>query len=390
MFQKILLIICGLLVGVSVSYLIITRTLDTKGSVAVSPSTSVFVSPKGNVWGFLPYWLLDRAKGDYSKYINTLVYFSLTVDKDGTIKRYTNPVEGDPGWFALKGGKLDTFFENAKKNNVSLSLAVFSSNEEDIDAMLVDPATSGKNLVDDVTPVMKDYGFSDLNLDVESVRVASPEARVKFSEFVSSVAKNLKNSGNYSLSIDISPIAYVKDDNLVDPKTVVPSVDRVILMAYDFHNPGSFVTGANAPLGGAGVTAEFDTKTVVEKGLEVSGPEKLILGMPLYGYSWETLSASPKSATLPSSSIIISNQKVDDFLASCASCSAQVDKTSMENYVTYSDSETGTYHQIFYPTASSTQAKIDLAKSNKFFGVALWALGYEDNTILTPLSSYRR
>lgn len=390
MIQKILFIVCGLIAGMAIGYLVISRTLTTKSASPATPATSVFVSQKGEVLGFLPYWLLNRANDDYSKYLTTLAYFSLTIDSDGTIKRYTNPVEGDPGWFALKGGKFDSFLSSAKSKGIKLSLAVFSSSEDDIDSMLNDPAVSAKNLVDEVTPVMNDYGFSDLNLDVESIRMATPEARAKYSQFVEGVSTNLKKAGNFSLSIDISPIAFVKDDNLVDPKAIEPYVDHIILMAYDFHNPGSYVTGANAPLGGAGVTAEFDTKVAVEKALEVTTPEKIILGMPLYGYSWETINSSPKSATLPSSSIIISNQKVEEFMVQCATCSAQVDKTSMENYVVYKDADTGMFHQIFYPTSSSTEAKIDLAKSNKLFGVALWALGYEDSTILDPLASYRR
>lgn len=390
MIQKIIFALCGLIVGIAVGYLILSRTLSTKTIAPATPATSVFVSQKGEVIGFLPYWLLDRADKDYSKYLTTLVYFALTMDSDGTIKRYTNPIEGDPGWFALKGGKFDTQLDEAKKGNMKLSLAVFSSNEDDIESALADPSSSAKNLVDEVVPVMNDYGFTDLNIDVESIKTASPESRVKFGHFVKEVSRAIKAQGSYTVSIDISPIAFVKDENLVDPMAVEPYVDHIILMAYDFHHPGSYVTGANAPLGGAGVTEEFDTKTAVEKALKVTTAEKTILGMPLYGYSWETLGNTIKSAVMPSSSVIISTQKVEEFMQECATCSAQFDKTLSENYVIYKDQETGTFHQIFYPTAMSTQAKIDLAKSNHLFGVALWAIGYEDNTILNPLVDYRR
>lgn len=390
MVQKIIFVVCGLALGIAVGYLVLSRTLTSKTVAPSTPATSVFVSQKGEVVGFLPYWLLDRAKDDYSKYLTTLTYFSLTIDKDGTIQRYTNPIEGDPGWFALKLGKIDPFLNSAKAKGIKLSLALFSSNDENIDLMLEDPEGSAKNLVEDVVPVMSEYEFDDLNIDVESIKVASPEARQKFSRFVKAVNSEIKARGKYTVSIDISPIAFVKDENLVDPKAVEPYVDHIVLMAYDFHHPGSFVTGANAPLDGAGVTAEFDTKTAVEKALEVAVPEKLILGMPLYGYSWETINNTIKSAVMPSSSVIISNQKVEEFLKECATCSAQLDKTSNEDYVIYKDQETGTFHQIFYPTSSSTQSKIDLAKSNHLFGVALWALGYEDGTILKPLVLYRR
>lgn len=389
MLIKILIVLIGLVLGVGIGYVVINKTTPTK-LVTPAPVSSVFESPKGEVIGFLPYWLLDRAAEDYSKYITTLSYFALTIDKDGTIKRFTNPIEGDPAWFALKGGKVDSFIDSAKKNNIKLSLTLFTSDEEVISSLISDPVVNAKNLVDDVIPVMSEYGFTDLNVDVESISQASPEARVKFSKFISEIDKNLKEKGNITLTVDVSPITFVKEDNLSDPKSLIGSVDYMVLMAYDFHNPGSFVTGANSPAGGAGITAEFDTKTGIEKALEIMPPSKLILGMPLYGYQWETINKTPKSAVVPGSSIITSDQKVEEILNSCATCSPTFDKETQESYVVYKDEDTGTYHQVFYPDKNSTQSKIDLAKSNKLYGVALWALGYEGSTILEPLASYRR
>lgn len=391
MAKRILLAMAGLVAGVSIGYLVFFDNFFAGKDEIKSPVADVFSFPStnGEVTGFLPFWLLDRAQTDYSNTITTLSYFALTIDKDGTIMRYTNPIEGEPGWFALKAGKLDSFFESARKNDIKLSLAVFNSDDDSISLFLSDPAGSAKNLVDDAAPVMAQYGFSDLNLDVESFKTASPEARIRFAQFVSEVKKNMVLNKLGTLTIDISPIAFVKDDNLINPSAIASSVDKVVLMAYDFHNPGSFVTGANSPVGGAGVSAEFDTKTAIEKALEIMPSEKLILGVPLYGYQWETINPAPKSAVLPSSSIIISTKKVQDFLATTATISAQFDKISEENYVVYKDADTGTYHQIFYPDKATTKIKIDLAKSNRLGGIALWALGYEDKTILSPLASYR-
>ncbi len=390
MIAKIILTVCGLVIGVSIGYLLISRSIPATSPVPTSNITNVFESQKGEVIGFLPYWLIDKVTSDYPKYITELSYFALTIDTDGTILRYTNPIEGDPGWFSLKTGKADPFIESAKNNNIKLSLVMFSSSEVVISSLLENPSLNAKNLVEDVVPVMNEYGFTDLNIDVESVNQASPEARTRFSQFISEVGKNLKQKGKFTLTVDVSPITFVKEDNLSDPKSLVNSVDYIVLMAYDFHNPGSFVTGANSPASGAGVTNEFDTKTGIEKALEIMPPQKLILGMPLYGYQWETIGNSPKSAVVPSSSIITSDNTVEEFMNSCATCSAVFDKVAEENYVIYKDMGTDTYHQLFFPDKQSTQSKINLAKSNKLRGVALWALGYEGSTILDPLASYRR
>ncbi len=397
MIGKILVGLGGIAAGVLIGYIILVRPeFGTKTSIKILPFTSStpiptpFIPPKKQIVGFLPFWLLDKASNDYSKYITTLSYFGLTIDKDGTILKYTSLVEGEPGWFALKQGSLDSFFKTSKEKGVSLSLVVFDGDEKSINELLKDPVAHAKNLVSDVTPVMQQYEFSDLNLDVESVNDASPEARLAFAQFVGEVKKGMDANRLGTLTVDISPIAFVKDTNLVDPKAIASYVDYILLMAYDFHNPGSFVTGPVAPLTGAGTVSEFDTESAVEKALDMMHPQKLILGIPLYGYEWESINNIPRSATIPGSSVIISSQRVEDFLQSCANCESGFDNVAQEAYTIYKDKDTGTYHQIFYPNSASTQIKTSYAQNNNLGGMALWALGYEGDSILSPLEGYKR
>jgi spore germination protein YaaH len=160
-------------------------------------------------------------------------------------------------------------------------------------------------------------------------------------------------------------------------------------MGYDFHNPGSFVTGAVSPQSGAGVVSEFDIESAVQAALTQVPANKLILAVPLYGYSWESITPIPRAAVLPGSAFSISSRSVEELLASCATCSAQFDKTDSENYFIYKNTDTNTYQQVFYPDKYSTQIKIDFAKSQNLGGMALWALGYEGANILQPLTNYR-
>ena len=112
------------------------------------------------------------------------------------------------------------------------------------------------------------------------------------------------------------------------------------------------------------------------------------MGTPLYGYEWEALSDNPRSAVLPDSGIAASNRRVEDFLSICSSCSALLDETAKESYLVYKNQKTGTFHHFFFPDRKSTEQKISLAKNLNLRGLALWALGYEGNTILLPLEPY--
>jgi spore germination protein YaaH len=372
---------------VFLAYFLVTRTNILSIGNKNSSVADVFKSPQKVVIGFLPFWLIDKAQADYSPYITQLSYFNVTIDSDGSIQKYTAPGESDPGWHALYTGKVDGFLVKEKSKGVDLSLTVFSGDDKKIDKFLEDPAASAQNLINDIAPVMAQYGFTDLNLDIENVAEASPEARIRYTNFVSEVRKRL--NPNITITLDAPGIAFVKDKNLSDPKSLAKIVDYIVLMGYDFHNPGSNVSGPVAPQSGAGIVSEFDIESAVQAALTMVPSNKLILAVPLYGYSWESLNSIPRSAILPGSAYSISSKSVEELLATCASCSAEFDKTDGESYIIYKDTETGMYHQVFYPDSVSTQIKVDFAKSQNLGGMALWALGYEGKTILSPLAGYR-
>lgn len=113
------------------------------------------------------------------------------------------------------------------------------------------------------------------------------------------------------------------------------------------------------------------------------------MGLPLYGYEWETIGNTPRSGVIPGTGIIASNQRVEELLKNCTTCSTGRETNAQEAYVVYKDSQTGTYHQVFYPDQEAMQEKLNFAKANNLGGIALWALGYEGNSLLTSLQTYQ-
>lgn len=371
------LIIAGVLVGLLGGYFLTSKTLFPLP----------LLGPRAEVLGFLPYWLSNKAQIDYSKYINELSFFSLQIDDDGHIKKLNTPQEEEPGWVALYTGRMDPFFQNARKHHINLSLTVFNGNSDSIYTMISSPSASAKNLASDILPLMKQYSFSDLNLDVESTRIASDEARQKFGVFAKSLKEEMKGT-NSTLTVDVSPSDLIRK-HLINLSDLLGVADKILLMTYDYHYTGSAVTGPVSPLNGAGETSEYDTSTAVDIALEKFPSSQILLGLPLYGYEWETLKESTASATIPGTGLIASSKRVEDLLGKCASCSAQIDPTFKESHITYLDTDTNTYHQIFYPDKEAVSAKLDFAKSKKLGGVGLWALGYEGGDILEPLANFK-
>ena len=389
MIKIILIGIGGLSAGILLGYAVFNKNTIPLKTFSLKPQPTA-TQIKKEVIGFLPFWLTEKAKSDYSKYLTTLNYFSLTVNPDGTIQEYTKPLEGEPGFVALKKGKVDAFLDKAKKNKQKLSLTVFNGDTSQINELLSDPISHAKNLVDSVVPIMQNYGFNDLNLDIEDTDDASAEARLKFTDFVKEVKNNLniKNAG--TLTIDVSASAFVKKTNLSDPVALAPITDYVVLMGYDYHYMGSYVTGPVAPEKGAGVGSEFDVETAVQKALEIMPSKKLILGIPLYGYEWESLGDTPRSAVLPGSGIILSNYRAENFTSTCDNCLTQFDDTDREAHTIYKDKVIDIYHHLFYPTYESTESKVNLVNKYNLGGIAVWALGYEGSFILEPLAGLNR
>ncbi|NMC36301.1 hypothetical protein GYA49_04625 [Candidatus Beckwithbacteria bacterium] len=364
------------IVGFAITFFLVNYLVDKNPqSVILSPLQKQNTQ---HIIGFLPYWLLDKTDKDYREYLTNITYFGLTVNSDGSIQKYTNPGEAEPGWHALNSGKF------TPSKNLQNSLLIFSGDPDVINELVSEPASHAATLASEINPIMKQYGFTDLNLDIENVFYASESARLNFTAFV----KEFKSRINTTLTIDASPTDLIKS-RLINLETVEPYVDYIVLMTYDYHYPGSQVSGAVAPVGGVGIDSEFDVETGIQKALEVIPKNKIILGIPLYGYEWETLTDYPRSATIPSSGITASNERVEEFLASCATCSAQIEANSQESYLIYYDQAYKTYHQIFYPDAQAIQEKIDLVEKYKLGGMAFWALGYEGNTILEPVKNYK-
>lgn len=343
-----------------------------------NPILTTFAAKKPEIVGFLPYWLLKSADKDYSKYITTLTYFGLVLNSDGSVKKLNNPQEEEPGWTSLK-----TYTVTPKYKN---SLLVISGDDGVIGDMMTDPVASANNLINDVAPIMKDKQFTDLNLDIESFMTASDSARANFTTFVSTVTDQVKAQKLGTVTLDLIPISLIKSD-LYDARAIGAIVDRVVLMTYDYHYTGSFTSGANAPIGGVGTSLEYDTETAVKEALKVMPASKILLGIPLYGYEWETIDSHPESATIPGGSSIASSSRVADILASCASCSAQFDAIAGEPYVIYP--ENNYFNQIYFENEASMKEKIAIAQKYHLGGVALWALGYEDTTMLNPLTNYK-
>src|SRR5581483_2541011 len=86
-----------------------------------------------------------------------------------------------------------------------------------------------------------------------------------------------------SIAVDESPLALAGTDFA----QIVPLVDQVGVMNYDYAGPWSATTGLLAPLFSVDPRDPHSIERSIT-GYEAAGvpPEKLLMGLPFYGYSW--------------------------------------------------------------------------------------------------------
>lgn len=371
----------GLFCGIVILILVTNHAIPADNPL-YSPLVSFIEPQKKEVIGFLPYWLLGKAEDSYKNKIATLTYFSLTLDSDGKILKLVNATEEEPGWTTLKKETVKERLTQAKKDKMTTSLLIHNSDEESISKLLEDPVVSAQNLITEVSPIMKDYGFTDLNLDIESFKTASASSQIPFTEFVREIKKGLVENNLGTLTVDLTPISLIKP-RLINSEEIGKIADYIILMAYDYNYSLSYLAGPVAPIGGNGIVREYDVETSIQQALNVIPKEKIVLGIPLYGYEWDTLSDYPGSPTVPGTGKTASSRRVEELLKSCDNCVRGIEEEAQQPFLIIPEEKY--FRQIFYEDKDSLEKKITLAKKYKLSGLALWALGYEDSSILNPL-----
>lgn len=344
------------------------------------------------VIGFLPFWLTDQARTDFDTYISQLAFFGLIINTDGTVQEKINRWEQEPGWTSLNSDRVQQQLTEAREQGVELSLVIMNMDNDEILKLLTDPEEHAQTLIEEVTPIMQEYGFTDLHVDIESVAAHSDKTRADFVTFIQELRNGVDENELGTLSIDViarSPI----DSLLTDVSALAPYVDNMIVMTYDYHYMGSKIAGPVAPINGTGIKREYDVESAIQKIRETVPEEKIVLGIPLYGYGWDSIHNQPGSATIKGTGKVITHKQAMQILSDCDdTCITGVDPDYKQPYIVLpSDDGDGPYYrQIFYEDAASLNHKFLLVEKYNLGGIALWALGYEDEDIHRSLQEYWR
>ena len=241
---------------------------------------------------------------------------------------------------------------------------------------------------------MKQYGFDGIDIDWEypvAGGLASnknrPEDKGNFTLLLKALRDELDRQGaadqrQYLLTIagGAGP-AFVKNTELAK---IHEYLDFAMIMTYDFHGPWDKYTDFVSPLHNSNepspqYKASFDTG--INSWLQSSFPaEKLVAGVPFYGYHYAGVNGSNGLYKTFSSAKAVSYKKITESLLGQQGFKRYFHSESMVPWL-YNGSDF-----VSYEDPESILQKAQYIRSNKLKGAMIWELSHDkDSELLNSL-----
>jgi len=313
----------------------IPEETDSYGSIEVN----AYIEPTAPS----PAEAIDKV-GPYLTYLSP---FSYTVNADGSINQ-------------INDGAI---LASAKMNGIAPLMVVtnFSHGNfstEIADAILSDPSAQ-QRLIGNMLQVISSKGNYGVNIDFERISPSNREAYNTFLRRVKEAFTPLGIPVSVALAPKTSGSAAGAWHGAHDYAAIGSIVDFVIIMTYEWGWSGG------PPYAVAPVNL---VEQVVKYAASVIPPEKILMGMPLYGYDW-TLPYVPGG---PFAKRLSPQEAV--MLAAKVGAQIRFDSLTQSPHFDYYDSQ-GRRHTVWFEDARSVRAKFLLVSKYGLRGVSYWLLG---------------
>lgn len=219
-----------------------------------------------------------------------------------------------------------------------------------------------KNFINQCEQIMQKYGFDGVNIDIENVDTSD---RDNYSNLIKELKETLGAKG-YLITVSIPAKTFDDSRNTYsypfDYKTIGKYADRVSIMTYDEH-------GAWAGSGAGPIASLPWQENVIKYAVTQMPDDKILLGIPAYGFDWTEGKSWPK----------YSSYKMSMDTANKEGITVQWHDLFKVPYFKYTD-QTGN-REVWFENARSFKEKLSLVYKYNLKGIAIWRLGMEDPEI---------
>lgn len=363
----------------------------------VSPIPAIFSlmqqqkNTSNEVFGFAPYWKFDNLDNIDFSVLTTLAYFGVPVNSDGTLDKT------DQGYLTFKSDKATQVFSKAHSYGTRVVLTLTNMDNSSIE-QLMDSQDAQNEVIKEAISEIKQRGIDGINVDFEYVGNPGQTYKDDFSNFIGKLNRELHNNipnSKLTVSVYASAIKYPK---IYDIATLSRQSDGLFMMAYDFAVKGSENAIPTAPLYGYKQGKYwYDVSTAVEDFLKVMPSNKLILGVPWYGYDYAVDKPAVNAATgggytywykywispwywVWRQGYASAPSTIQTYATSINEVKAEKtgwDDLGKVGWKAYKGDD-GSWRMFFMEDSKSLGVKYDFAKKENLGGVGVWALGFDE------------
>jgi len=327
-----------------------------------SPITLTFSGkPTKEIYGFLPYWMIENHSIIPIESITTLSLFGIDVGHKGDILTTGPEGERNNGWEMYNSNAFENVITRAKDKNVHTELTFKAFSNTTIDSLTQDDQAQAV-FIANALHLIQSKSIDGINLDFEYYGLPPQTVREGFTRLVRNLRLEMLKEiphGKLTLSTYINEAAV---SGLVDITAVQDSVDSFVVMGYDFHTP-SGSPGPIAPLDG-----QLSLTGLIQSYLEKIPSEKIILAVGYYGYDWDLNGNSRSDHKVYPYAKVLQLSK-DHAL--------NWNETSQTPSFRYKDTENSTEREVHFENVRSLGQKYDFILKKNLKGVGIWALGYD-------------
>ncbi len=289
---------------------------------------------------------LERALPGLSPYITFGALFNYNVNIEGNI---TVPANTTRAINLLNSS-------NIRPLMVITNWGTTGTFDSDVARAIIGTAEIKARTIANIQTIMEQYGFAGVNVDFENMY---PEDRQLFTAFIRDLVAALKPRG-YLVSLAMAP-KYADFPNspwvgAFDYGALGQVADFIHLMTYEWGWVGG------PPMAVAPIN---QVRPVLAYATSLIPPEKILQGIPLYGYNWPLPYPSGRLAT-PINLVDVYS------LAYRNNANINYDQVAQSPWFQYTD-ENGVQHEVWFEDLRSLQAKYDILKEFNLRGAGFWS-----------------
>ena len=305
------------------------------------------------VIGYLPYWEYDQYPNLRYDLLTQINYFSVELSPTGTLIN-------DHNWSNLG------LISYAHERGVPVKLCATLFGSADLTTLLSSPVYR-QNAINNLLDAVLSADGDGVDIDFELLPLSQRENLVIFMMDLVAVFQAVLPDAIITLATPAIDWSGAWDLNALADIT-----DGLFIMGYNYHYSGSSNAGPVAPLGGF----FYDLEYTVNDYLDVTGEnrDKLILGLPYYGYDWSVQNNQIYAPTLGAGQARTYTQARSLALQ----YGQQFDFSSYAPWIAYQDDG---WQQCWYDDSLSLSLKYQYVMEQELSGVGIWALGYDAGTV---------